>query len=280
MNTALNDVIKTAQLFSLPDVYLRLKALLDEPDYAMGEVAAVISHDPAMTLRLLRIVNSSLYGFNKQVDTVSRAIILLGSQQVHDIVLATSIAKAFKGISKDVMDVGKFWRRSVDCAVTCRHLAQHNGSCNKERLFVAGLLCDIGHLLIYQTLPNIYGKMVQESKHSEKTIVDMERELLGFDYAEVGAVLMEQWNLAESLKETTKLHTHPGKAEQYPLETALVHIGLLMTRASDGEGVFNEAGLTVDPLAWELTGLTPEACTELHEEIEKDVRVAMELIFM
>lgn len=280
MNTALKDVIKTAQLFSLPDVYLRLKSLLDDPDYAMGEVAALISLDPAMTLRLLRIVNSSLHGFNKQVDTVSRAIILLGSQQVHDIVLATSIAQAFKGISKDVMDVGKFWRRSVYCAVTCRHLAQRQGSCDKERLFVAGLLCDIGHLLIYQTLPDIYWKMVQELKHSEKTIVDIEQELLGFDYAQVGALLLEQWNLSESLKETTKLHVHPDKAEQYPLETALVHIGLLMTRAGDGEGVFNEAGLTVDPLVWERIGFNAEDCLGLYEEIEKDVRVAMELIFL
>lgn len=280
MNTALKDVIKTAQLFSLPDVYLRLKSLLDDPDYEMGEVAAVISLDPAMTLRLLRIVNSSLYGLNKQVDTVSRAIILLGSQQVHDIVLATSIAQAFRGISKDVMDVGKFWRRSVYCAVTCRHLARQQGSCDKERLFVAGLLCDIGHLLIYQAIPDIYWKMAQELKHSEKTIVDMEQELLGFDYAQVGALLLEQWNLSESLKETTKLHVHPGKAEQYPLETALVHIGFLMTGAGDGEGVFNEAGLSVDPSAWERTGLTAEDCSDLYEEIEKDVRVAMELIFL
>ena len=280
MNTELKDVIKTAQLFSLPDVYLRLKELLDDPDYAMGDVAAIISLDPAMTLRLLRIVNSSLYGFNKQVDTVSRAVTLLGSQQVHDIVLAMSIAKAFKGISKDVMDVGKFWRRSVYCAVTCRHLAQQEGTCNKEKLFVAGLLCDIGHLVIYQTIPDIYWKTVLKSKHSEKTIVDLEQELLGFDYTEVGALLMEQWNLSENLKETTRLHAHPGKAEQYPLETALVHIGLLMTRASDGEGVFNEAGLTVEPLAWERTGLAPLNCAELYEEIEKDVRVAMELIFL
>ncbi len=280
MKTALTDVIKTAQLFSLPDVYLRLKAILDEPDYAMEEVAVVISHDPAMTLRLLRMVNSSLHGFGQQIDTVSRAITLLGSQQVHDIVLATSIAQAFKGIPKDVMDVGKFWRRSVYCAVTCRHLAIRCGFPNKERLFVAGLLCDIGHLIIYQTIPDVYWKTLQEIKHSDKTIVDVEQRLLGFDYTEVGALLMEQWNLSESLKETTKLHAQPGKAEQYPLETALVHIGLLMTRASEGEGVFNEAGLTVDLLAWERTGLTPEDCSDLYEDIEKDVRVAMELIFL
>ncbi|MDX2481745.1 MAG: HDOD domain-containing protein, partial [Desulfuromusa sp.] len=101
MSAALQDVINATKLFSLPDVYLRLKNILDDQDFAMAEVAVVISHDPAITLRLLRIVNSSLYGFVQKIDTVSRAIILVGVQQVHDIVLATSVAETFKGMSRE-----------------------------------------------------------------------------------------------------------------------------------------------------------------------------------
>ena len=99
------DIKKEAKLVSLPGVYLRLTEILDSPDFAMAEVVNAISQDPSITLRLLRIVNSSLYGFAAKIETVSRAITMLGTQQVHDLVLATSVAKAFKGMSSEIMDL-------------------------------------------------------------------------------------------------------------------------------------------------------------------------------
>ncbi|WP_051305424.1 HDOD domain-containing protein [Desulfogranum mediterraneum] len=280
MDALLKDVMKTANLFTLPDVYLRLKSILDDPDYAMAEVSVVISHDPAMTFRLLRIVNSSLYGFAQKVETVSRAITLLGSHQVHDIVLAASVAEAFKGIAADVMDVRKFWRCSVQCAVTCSHLALLCGACDKEKLFVAGLLHDIGHLVMYQAVPSLSQQALFYVKNTGKSIVEAEQKMLGFDYTQIGAYLMEQWELSGTLKETTAHHVLPEKAEHHPLETVLVHIGSLLTRANDGEGVFNEGVLAVHPYAWEISRLSPEDCTSIQEEVKKDVRVAMELIFL
>ena len=145
MDTTWKDVTRAARLISFPDVYLRLKDILDDPDFAMAEIAVAISQDPGITLRLLRLVNSSLYGFSAKIETVSRAITLLGTQQVHDLVLATSVAQAFKGMSTAVMDMQRFWKGSVYCAVTSRQLAALCGGCDKERLFVAGILHDIDY---------------------------------------------------------------------------------------------------------------------------------------
>ena len=155
IDTTLKDVLRTAKLFSLPDIYLRLKNLLKEPDFAMAEVAVIISQDPAITLRLLRMVNSSLYGLSTKVETVSRAITLLGTQQIHDLVLATSIAQSFDRISINVMDMRRFWRRSVYCGIITRQLAIKCGGCDPEHLFIAGLLHDIGHLIMYQAIPDL-----------------------------------------------------------------------------------------------------------------------------
>lgn len=279
MSAALQDVINAAKLFSLPAVYLRLKNILDDQDFAMAEIAVVISHDPSITLRLLRIVNSSLYGFAQPIDSVSRAIMLLGVQQVHDIVLATSVAETFKGMSREVMDVGRFWRCSVYCAVACRQLAILCGACDKEKLFVAGLLHDIGHLAMYQAFPETCQQALFSAEKTRKPLCQIEQKLLGFDYAYIGAHIIEQWHLSETLKETTGYQLMPEKAEQFPMETALVHLGAMMTKADDGEGTFNKGALTVHPVVWEISKLSPEDCTSLYGEIEKDVRVAMELIF-
>lgn len=134
------DIKREAKLVTLPDAYLRLKAILDKKDFAMDDIANAISQDPAITMRLLRIVNSSLYGFSRKIDTVSRAIAMLGTLQVHDLVLATSVGQSFKGMSSEIMDMPRFLRRSVYCAVASRQLVDINSGCDKERVFVAGLL--------------------------------------------------------------------------------------------------------------------------------------------
>jgi HD-like signal output (HDOD) protein len=278
MNSALDDVTQKAELISLPDIYLRLKSILDDPDFAMAEVSVVISQDPAITLRLLHMVNSSLFGFATKIETVSRAITLLGTQQVHDLVLATSVAQAFKGMSTSVMDMQKFWYRSVYCAVTSRQLAALCEG-DKERLFVSGLLHDIGHLVMYQAVPDVSQEAIITSKQRNEPIHMVERSLLGFDYASVGAIMMQHWALPDSLKETTAFHTEPAQAEQFPLETSLVHLGALLTRAHEGIGVFNEKPLLVDETVWAVTGLSEDDCTSIRVQVEEDAREVMELVF-
>ena len=153
MSTIWEQVTAGAKLISLPDIYLRLRSVLDDPDFSMSEVADVISRDPGMTARLLRLVNSAYFGLAAKIETVTRATSLLGTQQVHDLVLATSVADTFEGMSSEVMDMQRFWRRSIHCGILSRQLANKCNVLDSERLFVAGLLRDIGHLVMYQTIP-------------------------------------------------------------------------------------------------------------------------------
>ena len=270
--------MEAAKLVALPDVYLRLKNILDDPDFTMAEVAVVISQDPATTLRLLRMVNSSLYGFKGKIETVSRAITLLGTRQVHDLVLATSVAQIFKGLSPDLMNMRKFWQRSVYCAVTSRMLAGLVIGCDKERLFVAGLLRDIGHLFMFQAIPDLSEQALLAAREVGESQHKIERTIIGFDYAKVGAEVLRTWSLPESLWMITMFHVEPEKAEKYPVETALVHLGSLLAQAEE-YGVFNEGSLTAQYPVWSVTGLSPEDCTALHGKIEVESEAVMDLIF-
>lgn len=279
MNSIYTDLLKTARLVSLPDIYLRLRSVLDDSDFTMAEVAVVISQDPAITVRLLRLVNCSLFGLSAKVETVSRAVVLLGSQQVHDLVLATAVTHAFKGMSNEIMDMYQFWLQSVRCAVTSCRLAAIAGGCDKDRLFVAGLLHDIGHLIMYQAIPDLSLHALSAAREQGRHLYEVERELIGFDYSMAGGELLKHWCLPETLWATTVFHNEPDKAGRNRRESALVHLGMLLARAAGGEGVFNEGLLTVKPSVWEVTGLSPEVCAPLFEQIAEETGEVIGLIF-
>jgi Predicted signal transduction protein len=273
----LHDVLYAARLYSLPDVYIRLRQIIDNPEYTAAEVAEVIDKDPAITMRLLRLTNSSFYSFSSRVDTVSRAVTLLGRRQIHDLVLGMSIALTFKGITSHLVDMQRFWRQSVYCAVACRLLADRISMPNRECIVVTGLLHDIGHLIMYQTIPGLSQQALMQAQAQKVPVHLVERAVLGFDYAVVGGELMRLWELPESLAELVRYHLEPEQAQHYPVETALVHIGALLTRAEYENDLADEVLSAVPPQVWSLTGLTPEECIGLHESITLNAESVMHL---
>ena len=279
MTTTWEQVTNTAKLISLPDIYLQLKAVLDNPDYAMTDVAVVISHDPALTARLLRLVNSSYFGLATRIDTVSHAINMLGTQQVHDLVLATSVAETFKDMSSDVMDMRLFWSHSVCCAVTARMLAYACNVLDSERLFVAGLLADIGHLVMYQSIPDLSQQSIARAEKNGRPLYLVERSLIGLDYARVGGALMRRWGLPKSLWESTEFHVEPGRATEYPIQTAIIHIATTLTAAAESSEEPDARMSEVDTTAWDVTELTPEQCIAVQKEVGRKVDSVINLFF-
>lgn len=153
MSTPQELVACVEKLASLPAVYHRIRDLLDDPDSSMFELAEAVSSDTAITARVLRVVNSVLYGFPGKVETVSRAVNLMGMQQVHDLVLSTLVVAAFSGIRPARMHMGRFWSDSVLRGLAARAAARQLGMGDPERMFVEGLLADIGHLVMFQVAP-------------------------------------------------------------------------------------------------------------------------------
>jgi HD-like signal output (HDOD) protein len=271
-------VARVRHLISLPDVYLRVRDLVNDPQSSLAEVASVIAHDPGITARLLRLVNSAHFGFRAKVDTVSRAVSILGMRQVQDIVLATSVVQSFAGVDNQVVNVDAYWRKSVRCAVVSHLLA---GACKvleRERLFVAGLLREVGHLVMYQQIPELAQEAMRVAGESRQPIHLAERQVLGFDYARVGAELMGEWGLPPSLVEAVRFHLEPGLAQAYPLEAAVVHIASCHVDAGDSGVESNGGRCRVEAGAWQVTGLTPEAVSRALVDAEQRVSGVIELL--
>lgn len=261
----MQKIEQSAQLISLPESYIRLKELLADPEYTMAKVAQLVESDPGLATQFLRLVNSPLNRRSSKVETVGHAVGLLSSRQVHDIALCASVIEAFDGISIEVMNMKQFWQRSVYCAVTVQQLAAACNGMESERLFVMGLLHDIGHLFMYLAIPGESQQVMLQAKELQRPLYQIERELLGFDYAQIGSNVMRQWDLPKSLQVTTRFHPEPNIPRLFELETALLHLSSLLTRSDLEGGQFGADAFIADDTVWATTGLKKEQCLKIQQ---------------
>jgi len=279
MHTAQSLVKESVELISLPEVYTRLKSVISSTDYSMADVAEVIATDPSVTARLLKLVNSSYFNLVAKIDTITHAINLLGTQQIHDLVLATSVIDSFSGFTNDHFNIYDFWFNGVYCAATARLLAFHCIDLDTERPFVAGLLHNIGHLACYQKIPEESLQAIELAAQKNISIYMAERETLGFDYAQVGAGLMREWKLPRSLQEITRFHIEPEKASDFQEETALIHIASAITENTLLQTPVSAETLAVNPICWQITGLSVDDIPAIKKEVDKQVSLVMNLLF-
>ena len=224
MQTAQEIVAKVRDLAALPAVYAKVRKLVEDPNSSPEQLSRAIALDPAITARLLRLANSAFWGRGGRIETVSRAVILLGMNHVHDLVLATSVATAFKGLDPSVVDLGRFWRASLYRALAAGALAAKRELVDVERLFLEGLLSDVGHLAMYQAIPALAAEAARRSQPQPWTIAEIESSLIGCDYAEVGAALATEWMLPECFSATIAHQNAPLAGWTHALEACIVHV--------------------------------------------------------
>ncbi|HEC18037.1 MAG TPA: HDOD domain-containing protein [Gammaproteobacteria bacterium] len=258
MSDQIQDLLDdTEQLISLPAAYVRLNEQVEDPTCTADQIAQVITQDVALTAHLLRVANSPLYGFATQIDTVSRAVTVLGTRQVRDLALATTACKTFDGIPNKLVSMEGFWQHSILCALCARNLAMECLKRQREAVFVAGLLHDIGHLVLYRLLPDLSRQTLQACQDGPNSLEsqDAEREIMGFDHAHVGGELAHRWSLPGNLQEAIAYHHDPAQAKQSRVETAIVHIANSIAVLAELDTPDLDQAPHIQSLAWELTGL-------------------------
>ena len=264
-------VNKSLELVSAPTTYARLDALISDPDSAIDDISAVINTDPALTTRLLKIVNSPFYGFPSQINTISRAITIIGTRELTHLVLATSVMNAFRGIPANLMDMDTFWRHSLACAITAKYLAEATHQTNHEQYFIAGLLHNIGSLVLYQSVPELAREAINTARFGHEVLHEAEKRIIGFDHAEVGAILIQNWRLPESLAQVARYHHQPGKAEQDQLEVAIVHIADILVSSVPFGHNGDQHVPPMDESAWQHLNLKAEAMPSLLFNVSRQL---------
>lgn len=248
-------VEKTNTVYSLPLFYERFNETINHPRSSIDDIAKIITEDQGLTARLLRLANSPMFGCYAKVESMTKAVTIIGTQQLRDLALAASVMGVFKGIPEDLLNMASFWRHSVACGIIARSLAIYRREPNVERLFVAGMLHDVGKVVLAAAQPELSRGLLEERRGTGELYLSLERQRLGFDHGELGGALLKKWKIPASIGEPVACHHTPGSAEKFRIETALIHLADVICQAMDlGQGA--ECGVPpLDEPAWERLGL-------------------------
>jgi HD-like signal output (HDOD) protein len=274
-----NDLLRGyIEVSSLPTVFTRINQAVNNPRSSMTEIGAIISEDAGLTSRLLMIVNSAFFNFPQRIASIPKAISIVGTQQLRDLALATSIIKLFKGIPDDLVNMERFWSHSIGVGIAARTLAAFRREMNVERFFVAGILHDIGRLLMLIKIPDLMREAMVHAKEAGMPLFTAEAQRIGFDHAAVGQALVTQWKLPHYLEEVVGFHHKPQNATQFPTEVALIHIADVIAHAME---LGNSGERFVPPAnndVWEQLALPTSVLAPAYEQIDRQFGDATKFI--
>ena len=269
---------KNLPLATFPEIYYRVCEVFNSPHSAARHVAEVISGDPILTARLLRLVNCPLYGLSNKIESVSRAVALFGSSELCTLVLGITTLESFKNVPVETYDMEMFWSHSISTAVIARLLAAHKPELSPERLFVSGLLHDIGLLPLLMVAPNEETLILEYATTMGLPIGLVEQEVLGFDHGQIGAVLLGQWNFPETLVDIVGNLCTPQQA--FPnLEPALLHMADILAQCL---GICKGHCQPVPILqvgAWEALNLSPQIIAPVMNQAARQVLEIRQIFF-
>jgi putative nucleotidyltransferase with HDIG domain len=282
MNVTLPELInESSQLVSPPDVWVKINELVHDTNASAADMADVIQHDPGLTANILKVVNSAYYNLARQVDTVSRAIAIIGTNDLYNLATALTAARVFANIPCHLTSPDIFWRHSIATGILARKLASHSSVIGSERLYVAGLLHDVGSLLIYSRMPELSSEVLMVANGDEEVLYQAENDIIGFNHAMVSAELLRLWNLPANLVSAVGFHHEPMRAESDIVDAAIVCIANHVVNRHPGSAFVEVPGkdlLAPDLRAWEVTNLNEQIVEELMKDHEQDLAVALSVM--
>lgn len=221
---------RCGKLPSLRSVCHELTRVIQNPDSSISEISNIIGKDQSLAAHLLKLANSVFYGFPSAVSTLEQAVQIIGLHEIRELVLATSVIEAFDQLPENLVEIQSFWKHSVACGLASALLGKERNHPETERLFVGGLLHDIGRLVMFLEAPEASRQILQHCEREGRLTCNVEIEVLGFDHATLGAEIICAWNLPRSLVQMVRCHHNPSKSSSGVLpDTFIIHYADFIT---------------------------------------------------
>ncbi len=265
---AIEDVVKRIKdLPSLSAVVLDLLSSMEQEDVVIDSLAEKILLDQSLTVKTLRLANSSFYGMQSKVTTIQQAISVLGFHSIRTLVMACSVTGSFAHSAHDNFDFKAFWRHSVASAVCAKALARHL-RINPDTAFTVGLLHDIGALVLTTRFPRDYAAMMVYRKEHDCAIIEAERAVFGLDHAMVGSALATYWRLPAPMQLAVASHHAPPNEDELSLALT-VHVANAIAHGLDLSEQDDDLAPAVSERVWCTLALSDAVWQQVFRETEQ-----------
>lgn len=264
---------------SLPEWVMELNKAVENPLCSANDIADIIMQDGPLSNHLLKVANNSFYNLASSVDSLPMAITLIGSRQLQKMILAITVVNHFQTIPDNLIPVNRFWQHNIACATASNVIARLLTNHHYERFFLAGLLHDIGRLLMYFAEPELSRRVIDCTVGSQNCIHQLEQEIFGFTHSAAGTELLRQWNFPESIIEPVQLHHSPHHARRYRLETAAVNLADAIANTLHPV-ISIDDDLPVHPNIWKYLGLSETMLTSLIDKTRTSFNDINEILYL
>lgn len=270
MKEKIEEILKDSnKLPPMSNVVIKVLELLRDPAVSINQLATEISKDPVITASIIKLSNSAYYRASKPIRTVQESLMTLGTQTVKEMILVSaSKAVLHKDLKGYALEAEEVWAHSLVVALLSSKISVHKKlNITKDLAFTAGLLHDIGKVILAQFFPYHILDIRNDLKHMNSTFTELERKYFGYDHQEVGVQVLTAWNFPEELVEVVGCHHNPDKAEKFPVLASTVHIANTIAIISgigiDIGGINHE----LSPFALQQTGVSDSDLEVYYMEI-------------
>ncbi len=251
---------------TLPATVFRVIQLAEDPNCSANDLARVLLNDPPMAAKVLRLANSAYYGFSQKISSVPQAITLLGFSTLKNVLLSASVFDFYRQ-GGAAIDLNGLWKHSVAVATASKLIAKRVRYPNVEKAYTVGLLHDLGKIVIARYLPSALLEVRKIVLEENCAVYDAEVKVLGVNHAEIGAFLLEKWNLPLAVTEAVEYHHHPTRSNFQFYTAAIGYLANILAHRSRIGFSGDEMEREVDPLVREYFGLTEQSMTEMLDNL-------------
>ncbi len=275
--TFLKKLDRIPDIPTLPTVVFKVNEMLQDYDTSIKDLSKAIEKDQAFVSKILRLVNSAFYGFRSRINTIPHAVTILGFNTVRNAVVSVSIIDAFSGKGAfEEFDITAFWKHSVAVAVTSRYLADRTRLVTPDEAFVAGILHDVGKVVLAQYFKELFGQVWVATREQGLSFYEAEKKLLPVNHAQIGGHLAKKWGLPVSLIDAIKYHHAVRKNANNPNLLMVAHVANIIVNnykvdsesEPDFSGIYPEAAKVMAPQLKSVSDWFPDVATEIESACE------------
>jgi putative nucleotidyltransferase with HDIG domain len=252
---------------TLPASVLRVMQMIEDPFCSSSDLAKVIQSDPAMAAKVLKLANSSYYGFRQKISNIPQAVTLLGFATLKNTLLAAAVFDMFR-LNGTGFDLPALWKHSVTTATAAKLIAKRVRYPQSEKAFTAALMHDVGKIILARFLPQGLAEIVETVQNEQMAMYDAEKKVLGLSHPALGAWVLGRWGLPAPIVEAVEFHHHPTRAQTSFDLAAIVYLANILAHRSGigygGDGMTRE----MDPLILEYFHLNEAALTDLQDSLQ------------